>query len=463
MLGLYQKTSLNWLSIFIRERPGDTMTMRHMTTTLALLAMLMLLAAGGLRAQSPERVISGKIIDAHKVGMAGVQVKLQKAGVETQTAADGSYKLTVRATTMPGADGVLDVLELNKPGRLAKWIQVTEAAYQQPLNVTDESPEIGVDDVGFIDFMPLAGVFIKRLAQIKADPPYTVTAEQLRTGLEQIASEARTARANADAAFYAWVPPGAKPLKAAFLISLHGNGSIDAPVLRRFATQHDVALVGVFGDPIQRGCYPLELMDKHLARLGQMVGHPELVTVPVLTFGHSNGTGFATVYASDRADRLIGWISYHSGYAWQNLMPGLEKVPGLVMHGQLDKFLDQYSQDVGVQVMRKQSNAPVAMMLEGNVAHGPVDRDATWEFVVQFCEAAMRIRLGENGQLKPVVIEQGWLGGIYDRAKAGQQLLPIAPTAQYPGNKTTASWLPDETFAKVWQTYGNTDPRKAGK
>jgi hypothetical protein len=95
------------------------------------------------------------------------------------------------------------------------------------------------------------------------------------------------------------------------------------------------------------------------------------------------------------------------------------------------------------------------------VGHGPVDagQNATWRFIVEFCEAAMRIRLKDDGTLKPVDIEQGWLGAIYDRAQGGQQTLAIAPYAEYPGDKSVANWLPDRKFAEVWQLYGKTDPR----
>jgi hypothetical protein len=100
-------------------------------------------------------------------------------------------------------------------------------------------------------------------------------------------------------------------------------------------------------------------------------------------------------------------------------------------------------------------------MMEGNVAHGPVDRDknATWAFIIQFCEAAMRIRLNPDGTLRPVVIEQGWLGANYDRSQGGQQELAIAPYAEFKGDRSIANWLPDRQFAEVWQRYGKTDPR----
>jgi hypothetical protein len=287
-------------------------------------------------------------------------------------------------------------------------------------------------------------------------PQNDFSAERLRTALETIA--ARHDGATAEARFHAYMPKEVRRLKAAFLISRHGMGTIDHPVLRRFADEDSVGLVGVEGAPVQRGCYPLNLLDEPLQRLGQLSGHPELATVPVLTFGHSNGTGFATVYASGRPERLIGWISYHSGYDWQLLLPGVEQAPGLVMHGHLDRWLDN-GQEQAVQNLRRQRNAPVGMMLEANVGHGPVDTVATWQFVVAFCRAAMRSRLGDGDQLRPVVIANGWLGGRYDRRVGGQQELPVAPYAAFAGDASTLNWLPDREFAEIWQRYGKTSPR----
>jgi pimeloyl-ACP methyl ester carboxylesterase len=237
-------------------------------------------------------------------------------------------------------------------------------------------------------------------------------------------------------------------------------GTIEHPQLRDFADRDGVALVSVLGNPIQRGFYPVSAIDDDIRRLGQLLHHPELSTLPFFSFGHSNGTGFAGSFASQRPDRAIAWISYHSGAAFHLQVPGVEKVPGLAMHGQIDPF-SHNGQEQTIKNLRKQRNAPIALMMEGNVAHGPVDKDknATWNFIVQFCEAAMRIRLNPGGTLRPIVIEQGWLGANYDRGRGGQQELAIAPYGEFQGDRSIANWLPDRQFAEVWQRYGKTDPR----
>lgn len=260
--------------------------------------------------------------------------------------------------------------------------------------------------------------------------------------------------------FQAYIPKDAKKLKAVFLLSRHGMGSIDHPRLRDFASRNAVALVGVKGNPVQRGFYPVELIDPYVAHLGQMLKHTELPTLPVISFGHSNGTGFSGIIASQRPERTIAWISYHSGAAFHLQFPNVEKVPALVLHGLIDPFFEN-GQEETVKHLRQERNAAMAMMLEANVAHDPVDKgqDATWDFIAAFSEAALRIRLNDDGTLKPVVIENGWLGATYDRTQGGQQELAIAPYREFQGDRATANWLPDKLFAETWQRYGKTDPR----
>ena len=260
--------------------------------------------------------------------------------------------------------------------------------------------------------------------------------------------------------FQAYIPIEAKRLRAMMVITRHGMGSIDHPRLRDFANRNDVALVSVKGNPMQRGFYPVSIIDEYIERLGRMLKHPELAKLPFISYGHSNGTGFAGIFASQRPERAIAWISFHSGGAFHLQFPGVEKVPGLAMHGLIDPFFKN-GQEQTVKNLRKERNAALAMMIEANVAHGAVDKDqnATWEFIIQFCEAAMRVRLNDDGTLKPVVIEQGWLGANYDVSMGGQQDLTIAPYAEFKGERSVANWLPDKKFAEVWQLYGKTDPR----
>lgn len=258
------------------------------------------------------------------------------------------------------------------------------------------------------------------------------------------------------------LPEGDGEIKALFLISEHGVGKylMESCSTWEFADQNSLALVGVLGDPVQRGIYPNSFLDGMLAKIGGQLNCSELATVPVLTFGHSNGTGFSAFYAASNPDRTVGWISYHSGGCWHLEFPGIESVPGLVMHGLKDKFFQ--GQEQTVDMLRSKRNAAVCMTMEPFVSHWPADREATYNFIYEFCEACLRIRMNDNG-LKPVDIKSGWLGARYDNSKGGAQKLEVAPYADFKGEKNTANWLPDETFARIWQAYCSKDKSGSDK
>lgn len=411
--------------------------------------------------QSTTYTLRGRIMDTSDNWLPDVRVALRHADVVAHTDGNGLFELSFEADEplTPDGNGAYEYLELDEEAHLGRSIAITDLEYfDEPIVEKMEPNPVGEDNVGFSVRMRAAHSIHglpRSVPGLGDDEP--ITAAHLRQGLQHVA--ARRGERTERAWFYAHVPAQSERLKAAFLISLHGMGNIDHPVLRRFADEHDIALVGVEGVPVQRGCWPVSALDEQLRRLGEMTGHPELVDVPVLTFGHSNGTGFATVYAAERPERLIGWISYHSGHAWQLLLPGVEEAPGLVMHGHLDQWLEN-GQEEAVKNLRRQREAPVAMMLEAHVGHGPVDRDATWAFIVEFCKAAMRVRLNDDGTLRPIEIEQGWLGELYNRGIGGQQDLNIAPWLDFAGDRSTANWLSDRAFAETWQTYGRTDPRQ---
>jgi len=432
--------------------------LRHLVLALGLLVTM----AAQLPAAADGLVLRGRITDTANNWLPDVRVRLLRAGVETSTDPNGLFELPLGSAELPapGPDGLRDTLRLDKEGFRPRLVPIREAAYfARPATEKMKPNPVGPDNVGFTMLFPERGSIhaLPEVLGLKLDSSLGLDVGRLREALDRVAR--REGDQLTDAHLHAWVPPGLGRLRAAFLHSLHGMGTIDHPAVRRFAIENAIGLVAVEGNSIQRGYVPVAAFDEPLRRLGRLTGHPELADVPVLTFGHSNGTGFATVYATERPERLIGWISFHSGWDWHLRLPGVEKAPGLVMHGQLDKYLE-HGQEQAVADLRRRRHAPVSMMLEGNVGHGPVDRDATWEFIVAFCRSVLRLRLADDGLLRPVEIERGWLGGRYDRARGGQQKLAIAPYADFAGDRSIANWLPDREFAETWQRYGLTNPRE---
>jgi hypothetical protein len=215
-----------------------------------------------------------------------------------------------------------------------------------------------------------------------------------------------------------------------------------------------------------RGIYPASALDSIIEDIGDKVNHPELGSAPAFTFGHSNGTGFSALYAAMRPDRVIGWVSYQSGGSWHLVFPGVEEVPGLIMHAHQDKYFEN-GQEQAVKDLRVGRNAPVSLLVDGKSGHWPRDRAATFALIIDFCESCICVRfpggmLSPDVKMKPVSIETGWLADRYDRSQGGMQRLNVAPYGKYSGDKETANWLTDEAFAKSWQRYAATGSPDAG-
>tara|TARA_R110002096_G_scaffold16106_2_gene54958 strand:+ start:2822 stop:4117 length:1296 start_codon:yes stop_codon:yes gene_type:complete len=252
------------------------------------------------------------------------------------------------------------------------------------------------------------------------------------------------------------LPEKTAKLQGALLISEHGMGTkmMEHQIFWDFADKNGYALIGFLGNPIQRGIYPASKLEEIIAMIGEKFEHPELAQVPYITFGHSNGTGFSAFYPALRPERTICWISYHSGGTWHLEFPGVERTPGLVMHGTNDQFLK--GQDETVMELRTQRNAPITMVMEAGMAHWPSDPDATYKLIADFSQACIDTRT-QNGetQFRPLEesLQDAWLGDVFDRSKDSFQEPEIAPAATYQGDKQKANYLPNEAFAKAWQRF----------
>ncbi|MDP4625872.1 MAG: hypothetical protein NWT08_12120 [Akkermansiaceae bacterium] len=389
-----------------------------------------------MSAEEPGELITvtGKVMDTDDNWLNDVKVSMKPIETEAMTDPNGDFvfEFAPGEKLEPNKRGIIATLKFEKEGHLDENIRIRNMNFfskGKPLEVKMKPDPL--EEEGIVGF---------------TTPMNTVN------GMDK--------EAKGDAEFHVYIPESVEKVRAAFYLSRHGMGNIVHPILQKFAEEEKVALVSMYGDPVQRGLTDVSLTDEHMKKLAEMSGHPELVDAPILTFGHSNGTGFAACWPAQRPEKSLGWISFHPGFNAYLQFPNTEKIPSMVMLGTVDKYFLNGRQDDTVKELRKTRDAAMCTMLEAGVGHGPVDPDIVWEFVVEFCKAAMRVRLGDDGELKPIKIEDGWLGATYNVDESGRQLLEIAPYAEFKGDKSTANWLMDEQFAKVWQKYAQTDHLK---
>ena len=382
-----------------------------------------------------EFILSGKVMDTDDNWLNDAEILLDPVGVKTTTDPNGDFslKFTLARPLKPNKRGFIARVTVRKEGHDDRIIRVKS-----------------------MDFFSAAKPLVAKLKPVAVEESiigFTVEMD--------MANAAMTGKGKAaEAEFHVYIPESVGKVKAALYLSRHGIGNVTHPVLQKFAEEESVALVGMYGAPVQRGVKSVDILDEHMRKLAELSGHPELPEAPIMTFGHSNGTGFATCWPSQRPEQVIAWVSFRPGFTNYLQFPNLEKIPAMVLCGSVDKYFLNSRQDEVVKDLRKTRQAAISTMLESGVGHGPADHDRNWEFLVEFYKAAMKLRLGANGKLKPVVIDEGWLGETYDVEKGGRQLLDIAPYAEFKGDKSTANWFPGEAFAKVWQSYGKTEPVK---
>ena len=379
-------------------------------------------------------VLEGKVMDTDDNWLNEAKVTLLPVKASTITDGNGEFslKFTLNKPLKGSKRKGIATLKVERHGHVTRQVKISSMeffAQPNPIEVKLRPNPVDSSLTGFT---------------VQMDPKNTIV------------GKARGDKAS----FYVYVPESVETVRAAFYISMHGIGNIKTPILQKFAEEEQLALVAMNGDPVKRGVKSVSVLEEYIQKLADLSGHPELAQAPIMTFGHSNGTGFSASFPRDWPARTIAWVAFHPGFSGYVQFPNTEKVPALVMCGSRDKYFLNARQDKVVAKMRSSRQAAMCAMIECGVGHSPADAPATWAFIIDFLKAAMRVRLAEDGSLKPVDIKSGWLGATYDLEAGGHQRLEIAPYADFPGDKSTANWLPDGTFAKIWQAYGQRDPKK---
>ena len=266
-----------------------------------------------------------------------------------------------------------------------------------------------------------------------------------------------------DTAFSLWVPERIEYVKGIVVISGHGSGEAlyKHPELRELARDLHLAIFKFIGNPMQRGFWPTSLLYDRLKAFGEKSKHPELEHAPLFLYGHSNGTGFSGVFPATESARVWAWVSMRPGTTQMVDQPNAAHVPGLVMFGEDDPYFARPSRKENlaiIETMRKDHSALWNCAVEPKTGHGPGAK--SWPLVFSFLRHtwAARVPVEADPRKGPVkltalTLESGQLGTNWDSAKGGYQPLPIAPFAEFTGDKSTASWLVNAAFAADWQTF----------
>jgi hypothetical protein len=254
-----------------------------------------------------------------------------------------------------------------------------------------------------------------------------------------------------------WLPDPARPVRAAVL---WGNGpglsekhSALREDLQAFGAANRLAVIGLegFGIDMARGDGPALVAS--LKTLGEMSGHPELDSVPILFSGHSMGGQIAYEFNAWKPERIIAFtVSKGGNYATWQASDRARANPAVLSAGEKDT---------------EGRVASIRRLFDGNRPRG-----AAWSLEVEegvdhafgrslplfllHLQHALDQRLPVGAsRILPVDQHRAWFA---DNTTWHDGIARIFPAAGFKGDATHLSWLLDRDVAYVYRgvaTYGN--------
>lgn len=254
-----------------------------------------------------------------------------------------------------------------------------------------------------------------------------------------------------------WIPPGAKTLRGV-IVHQHGCGISSAKTgltaaydlhWQALARKWDCALLGpsyhlLKDKECRKWCDPRNGSDATFRRaLGDFATqskHPELATAPWCLWGHSGGGFWSSLMLTMHPERIAA-IFFRSGSAFgawtrdeipqPEFTPAVYTVPFLFIGGAKEAQDKVHGPprvtDRAMWSLWREHGAPGGMSSDPLSGHECGD---SRYLAISFFDACLKQRLSDNGtpKLKP----------------AGK------------GVVIANSWLPDESFARAWESYNKT-------
>lgn len=212
--------------------------------------------------------------------------------------------------------------------------------------------------------------------------------------------------------------------------------------LRNLARTARMALLG--RTPVNMPDAPAsdEALFTAIRNVGAASGHPELESAPVLLYGLSAGSRESSGFLSRQADHVIGLL-LRVPVAAPELSGTALAVPAFVMQAELDA---QVTNDAirAIFLGNRGGGGRWSLGVEPGVIHGEASATGN-AAAINWLTAVLGLRLptASGGPLNALSESSGWLGD--------QVTFVIAPWADYPGTRNTASWFPNAQVASSWR------------
>lgn len=276
-----------------------------------------------------------------------------------------------------------------------------------------------------------------------------------------------------------WIPEGVKTLRG-LIVHQHGcgEGSCKSGLTgawdlhwQALAKKHDCALMAPsYEQPqvadCQLWCDPRngsgKAFQKSLIDLGKQSGHPELAKIPWAFWGHSGGGHWAGGMVLLHPEKVAAaWLRSGVPLFKENpdrtaikpyvISDAVLKVPMMCNPGTKEgvtvkdgRFSGVWPANETFLTTLRAKNALVGVSIDPLTAHECGNQRY---LATLWLDACLTTRLPERagGALKPMPTKNAWLAPFLGKE--------ATPEKEFSGDKSQASWLPNEAIAKAWAHY----------
>lgn len=287
---------------------------------------------------------------------------------------------------------------------------------------------------------------------------------------------------------YLWIPDGCKTVKAVMLCqqNMTEEAIFKMPTFQKKMQQLGVGIIWVapaFSNNWNPETPCQTIFEDMMNDLSYQSNHSEIAKVPVIPLGHSAQATFPWNFAAWNPDRTLCIISFHGdaprtnlcGYGGANVEWGrsrnIDGIPGLMVEGEYEWWEARVNPALAFRMMYPESC--VSFLCDTGHGHFDCSKE-TADYLAKFIEKSMKFRLRQDGSLKQLNPQDGWLAERFhsdmpgtDGADKGKKPIVVgkrtqpAPYAQYSGDKHDAFWYFDKEMADMTEArYKETQGRK---
>lgn len=231
------------------------------------------------------------------------------------------------------------------------------------------------------------------------------------------------------------------------------------------------------GNRTQKDAAYLAALEHGIRLLAERTGHPELMHVPIISSGFSRFSGSAQSIAELMPERCLGFMTgfgvsgrevddkvLRDKHSWQ-------ETPSMWLGNEWENIYDGGSK---TQLLERQWLRPPGVLRMASMTwqqyHNPYNFG---DLGMIFIDQLIRERVPSEwdpgagpAELKPVNIENGWLGSHTNWAILSSALYTtpnenayIAPYVEFDGDKQNASWILNKPLAYAWRSFNSRHPQ----